>query len=200
LLVGTAAAIGGCRREAPMTTAEDGDGEIPEMVTHNVTMLVSDSGVIRYKAITDLWIRYKPTSGEPYQLFPEGIYLEQLDSLFNPTASIQADTAYNYETTRRWHLINNVHIVNSEEEHFYTNDLHWDMNRHAVYSDSLIRIVRPDATLIGYGFRSDDRFTEYTIMNPAGDFPMQSIARGDSASGLHQAMMDSVADAAHEVH
>jgi LPS export ABC transporter protein LptC len=184
-----------------MTTADDdGEGELPEMVTRGVTMLVSDSGVIRYKATTDLWIRFNPEQGEQYQYFPEGIFLEQMDSLFNPTATIEADTAYNYETTRRWHLINNVHIVNNAEEHFYTNDLHWDMNRHSVYSDSLIRIERPDATLVGYGFRSDDRFTDYTIMNPTGDFPMQSLAKSDSASGLHQAMMDSVADAAHVEH
>jgi LPS export ABC transporter protein LptC len=183
-----------------MTTADDGEGELPEMVTHNVTMLVSDSGVIRYKATTDLWVRYKPVGGEQYQYFPEGIYLEQMDSAFNPVASIEADTAYNYETSRRWHLINNVHIVNNEDEHFYTNDLHWDVNRHRVYSDSLIRIKRPDATLVGYGFRSDDRFTEYTIMNPVGDFPMQNLAKSDSAAGLHQAMMDSVRDASHQEH
>ena len=196
----TAGATYGCRHDAPMTTADDGDGEVPEMVTHNVTMLVSDSGVIRYKATTDLWIRFKPQTGEQYQYFPEGIYLEQMDSLFNPMACIEADTAYNYETTRRWHLINNVHIINNDEEHFYTNDLYWDMNRHTVYSDSLIRIVRPDATLVGYGFRSNDRFTEYTIQSPVGDFPMQNISRSDTAAYIHQAMMDSVADAAHATH
>lgn len=183
-----------------MTTADDEEGELPEMVTYDVTMLVSDSGEIRYRASTDLWMRLRPSVGEPYQYFPEGIFLEQVDSLFNTVASIKADTAYNYETSRRWHLINNVHIVNREEEHFYTNDLHWDMNRHSVYSDSLIRIERPDATLIGYGFRSNDQFTEYTIMSPAGDFPMQSVAKSDTAAYIHQAMMDSVADAAHSTH
>jgi hypothetical protein len=37
-------------------------------------------------------------------------------------------------------------------------------------------------------------------MNPVGDFPMQNLAKSDSAAGLHQAMMDSVRDASHQEH
>jgi LPS export ABC transporter protein LptC len=186
-----------CKHDAPMTIADDGEGEVPEMVTHNVTMLVSDSGVIRYKATTDLWIRYKPTVGEQYQYFPEGIYLEQMDSAFNCVASIQADTAYNYETSKRWRLVGHVHILNNAEEHFYTEELHWDVNRHRVFSDSLIRIERPNATLMGRGFRSDDHFTDYVIMSPVGDFPMQSVEPRDTPNYLLQPMVDSISDVQH---
>lgn len=166
-----------CNREAPITTAEEAQGEVPEMATYNVTMLISDSGVIRYKASTDLWLRYDPDSGEPYQYFPQGIFLEQIDTLFNTIASIQADTAYNFENRQLWHLINNVHIVNQEDEHFYTNDLYWDVRRHKVYSDSFIRIERPNATLTGYGFHSNDQFTEYVIRQTAGNFPIGETGR-----------------------
>lgn len=172
--------IQACRQDAPITTEEEPQGEVPEMATYNVTMLISDSGVIRYKASTDLWLRYNPDSGEAYQYFPQGIFLEQLDTLFNTVASIQADTAYNFENQQVWHLIDHVHIVNQEEEHFYTNDLYWNVRRHTVYSDSFIRIERPNATLTGYGFKSNDKFTEYVIRQTAGDFPIGETARRDT--------------------
>lgn len=174
--------IQACNQDTPITTEEETQGEVPEMATYNVTMLISDSGVIRYKASTDLWLRYNPDSGEQYQYFPQGIYLEQLDTLFNPIASIQADTAYNFENRQVWHLIDHVHIVNKDNEHFYTNDLYWDVRRHKVYSDSFIRIERPNATLTGYGFQSNDQFTEYVIRQTAGDFPIGETARHDMAA------------------
>ncbi len=174
--------IQACKQDAPITTEEETQGEVPEMATYNVTMLISDSGVIRYKASTDLWLRYNPDSGEQYQYFPQGIYLEQLDTLFNPIACIQADTAYNFENQQLWHLIDHVHIVNKDNEHFYTNDLYWDVRRHKVYSDSFIRIERPNATLTGYGFQSNDKFTEYVIRQTAGDFPIGETVKHDMAT------------------
>lgn len=172
--------IHACTHDAPITVEDSAEELPPEMATYDVSMLVSDSGIIRYRVSTDVWLRYHPDSGEEYQYFPEGIFLEQIDSLFQPTASVVADTAYNYETRQLWHLIRNVHIVNQEGEHFYTHDLFYDMRRHKVYSDSFIRIVRPNATLTGYGFTSDDRFTEYVVHQTAGDFPMNAATRRDT--------------------
>lgn len=192
--------IQACNQDAPITTEEETQGEVPEMATYNVTMLISDSGVIRYKASTDLWLRYNPDSGEQYQYFPQGIYLEQLDTLFNPIASIQADTAYNFENRQVWHLIDHVHIVNKDDEHFYTNDLYWDVRRHKVYSDSFIRIERPNATLTGYGFQSNDQFTEYVIRQTAGDFPIGETARHNMATADSLTVPSGQSDSSPEPH
>lgn len=159
--------------ETSEKAAEESLKEIPSMATYDVSMLISDSGVIKYRASADTWLHYGMDKSNEYQYFPQGIFLEQLDSAFNSAASIQADTAYNYETKQLWHLIKNVHIVNAANEHFYTQELFWNVRTHKVYSDSTIRIERPDAILIGVGFESDDRFTNYTIRKPTGIFPLK---------------------------
>lgn len=149
---------------------------VPTMLTYDVSMLVSDSGVIRYRAVTPLWMNIGQKAADKYQYFPDGIHLEQLDSALRPTAFIDADTAYNFEQKQLWRLVRSVVIRNLEDEEFHTEELYWDMRQHKVYSDSFIRIERPDATVIeGYGFTSNDDFSNYEIRTTSGVFPMQSL-------------------------
>lgn len=146
---------------------------LPVMVTHNVSMLISDSGVIRYRAITPTWVRYGDDAPEPYQYFPDGIQFEQIDTLFDATETIWADTAYNWEDKQLWHLINNVRVVSVKGEKFFTNDLYWDMKAHTVYSDSFIHIERAENIIEGYGFTSTDDFSKYEIRKTSGIFPVK---------------------------
>jgi len=142
------------------------------MVTHDVTMLISDSGVIKYRAITPTWYRYGDEAKEPYQYFPDGIRFEQIDTLFDATETILADTAYNWEDKQLWHLINNVRVTSVKGEKFFTNDLYWDMKAHTVYSDSFIHIERAENIIEGYGFTSTDDFAKYEIRQTSGLFPV----------------------------
>lgn len=148
---------------------------IPGMVTHDVSMLVSDSGKIKYHAIAPIWYRYDLDKKNPYQYFPDGLVLNQIDQEKNIVGHIQADTAYNYETKKLWHLIKNVNINNIKGEKFLTNDLYWDLRNKEVYSDSFIHIERNNDVIEGYGFRSNDSFTEYEIRQTTGIFEVKNI-------------------------
>lgn len=150
---------------------------IPGMVTHDVSMLVSDSGKIKYHATAPVWYRYDLDKSNPYQYFPEGIVLNQIDINKNVVGHIQADTAYNYENTDLWHLIKNVRIYSVQGEKFNTNDLFWDARNHQVYSDSFIHIERNFDVLEGYGFTSNDAFTEYEVRQTTGIFEMKEEER-----------------------
>lgn len=163
-----------CSEKSATPTQSTSNGEFPSMATYDVSMLISDSGVIRYRASSKTWLVYDNDKLNKYQHFPNGVLLEQLDSLFNSAASIYADTAWNYETKQLWRLVKNVHIVNAANEHFYTQELFWNVRSGKVYSDSLIRIERPDVILEGIGFESDDRFTNYVIKKPTGTFPLRT--------------------------
>lgn len=170
------AASFGCSSEPKMSTAETDSTEIPNMVTFDVNMLISDSGVIKYKALSPVWYVYENDIKNKYWYFPEGIRLDQIDTTFSTEFSIEADTAYNYETKQLWHLIKNVKVHSTSGEYFETNDLYWDLRKHEVYSDSFIHIERPDAIIEGYGFTSDDAFTKYEIRQTSGIFPFQDNA------------------------
>lgn len=170
-------ALFGCKSSAEESAVAQTDSiELPSMVTRHVDMLISDSGVIRYKAITPVWYVYENNATNKYWYFPEGIHLDEIDSTFTSEFSIEADTAYNYETKQLWHLIKNVRVNSATGEYFETNDLFWDMKRHEVYSDSFIHIERPDAIIEGYGFISNDAFTVYELRRTSGIFPFDDRA------------------------
>lgn len=163
----------GCSNSGHVGPAEAVEGdEIATMITHDVSMLISDSGVIRYRAITPTWVRFGDEAKEPYQYFPDGIEFEQIDTAFDATETIVADTAYNWENKQLWHLIKNVRVTSVKGEKFFTNELYWDMRKHEVYSDSFIHIERMDNIIEGYGFTSTDDFSKYQIKETSGIFPV----------------------------
>ena len=138
---------------------------MPSMNTDSVTTLISDSGITRYKLVADNWQVFDKAA-EPFWYFPEGIYLERFDSLFQVEAKILADSAWNYTEKRLWRLKGNVDIRNMEGEKFLSDELFWDQKEQKVYSDKYIEIKRGDTELKGYGFESNQAMTEYRIFRP----------------------------------
>lgn len=137
----------------------------PSMITDSVTALISDSGITRYKLVADIWAVYDKAE-DPYWYFPEGIYLERFDSLFQVEAKILADTAWNYTDKKLWRLKGNVDIRNMQGEMFLSDELFWDQQKQTVYSDKYIQIKRGATELKGYGFESNQQMTEYRIFRP----------------------------------
>ena len=150
----------------------EGDS-LPTMRSTGVETLVSDSGMIRYKVITEEWLIYSKRN-PPFWAFEKGVYLEKFDSLFHIDASIKADTAYYYETKKLWELRQNVHIRSQKGEKFDTDQLFWDQENKKIYSDKFIRIEGNDRILTGYGFESNQEMTEYRIFNNTGVFAVEN--------------------------
>ena len=134
---------------------------LPTMKTLGVTTLISDSGITRYKIITEEWEIYDKKN-PPYWAFEKGVYLEKFDSLFHIDASIKADTAYYYEKKKLWELRSNVHIRNLQGDKFDTQ--------------------QADKSIINgqYGFKSNQQLTEYEIYNSGGEFIVKDTTPADS--------------------
>ena len=154
---------------------------LPTMKTLGVTTLISDSGITRYKIITEEWEIYDKKN-PPYWAFEKGVYLEKFDSLFHIDASIKADTAYYYEKKKLWELRSNVHIRNLQGDKFDTQLLFWDEAKEQIYSDKPIRIEQADKSIINgqYGFKSNQQLTEYEIYNSGGEFIVKDTPPVDS--------------------
>ena len=138
---------------------------IPSMNTDSVITLISDSGITRYKLEAENWQVFDKAK-EPYWYFPEGIYLERFDSLFQIEAKILADSAWNYTEKQLWRLKGHVDIRNMEGEMFLSDELFWDQKNQKVYSDKYIEIKREETELKGYGFESNQEMTDYRIFRP----------------------------------
>ena len=156
---------------------------LPSMKTLGVTTLISDSGITRYKIITEEWEIYD-NKNPPYWAFEKGVYLEKFDSLFHIDASIKADTAYYYEKKKLWELRSNVHIRSQRGDKFDTDLLFWDEKQERVYSDKFIRIEQEDKIITGYGFESNQQMTEYQIYNNTGIFTVEDTAPADSTKAV----------------
>ena len=143
--------------------------------TTDVSTLISDSGITRYRlnAIEGLVFG---TAKDPYWYFTKCIYVEKFDTLFQSEASIQADTAYNYEKKSLWKLVGNVKIESLEGTRFETSLLYWDQKEEKIYSDKYIRIEEEDKVITGIGFESNQDMSQYKIFDSQGVFPVSESA------------------------
>ncbi|MDO4770615.1 LPS export ABC transporter periplasmic protein LptC [Porphyromonas sp.] len=145
-------------------------------MTRGVETLVSDSGVTKYKLVAELWYTYDQP--EKKWRFPEGIYLEQFDTLFNAQATVKADSAYYYEAKKLWHLMGNVEVMNREGQKFFSNSLFWNQEREEVYSHDSVRIIRSEGQELRgkYGFKSNQDMTSYMIFTSSGHMDVDKDA------------------------
>ncbi len=153
---------------------------VPTMVTIAASQLISDSGITRYRIVTDLWMVFEQAK-EPYWYFPEGIYFEQFTPDFEIEATIEADTAWYYNVKDLWRLKKNVHVENRKGEQFDSEELFWDGKNGKVFSEAYIEIKSGHTELKGYGFESNQTMTDYRIFRPHdGKLPFSEAAPADS--------------------
>ena len=170
------------KQRQPVTDAITNRDSVPVMITRDVSTYISDSGVVRYKIITDEWKVFDRLDPSRWA-FEQGIYLEKFDNKLNIEATIIADTAYYFDKQELWELRGNVHIENEQDEQFDTQLLFWNQKSKKVYSDKYIHIRQQKRIITGIGFTSNQEFTNYTIKQTQGIFPIKEETRiaNDSA-------------------
>ena len=172
-------AVFSCSEEVEHTAPAIHDRDSVSMMTsYGVNTLISDSGVIKYKIVTERWD--VNTVRQPSRwTFICGIFLEQFDEKFNIQAYIQADTAWYYDQLKLWALRGRVRVRNVNGLRFTSEELFWDGIKHEFYSNKFSRVVSPERTLQGTYFRSDERMIKYTVSNSKGSF----VKPDDNAPG-----------------
>lgn len=162
-----------CRREVKLRSDAVVDrAAIPVLEAHEVTTLISDSGITRYRITAPKWKVFD--KAEPaYWEFEDGVYLEKFAEDLSVEASMEADYAHYNEKEQIWRLYGNVHALNLEGEEFDTQELYWNQKSERVYSDSSIMIKRETSIIYGLGFESNQEMSKYTILKPTGVFPIK---------------------------
>ena len=146
--------------------------QMPKLSATEVTTLVSDSGVTRYRVRTKEW-KVFDKADDPYWDFPKGIHFDKFDPNMKVDAEIQSKVATYYTDRKLWDLKDSVHAMNLEGEHFECDQLFWDENAQKVYSKGKIKITQKDKVIYGQGFESNQTFTKYVIKKPEGVFPIE---------------------------
>lgn len=157
---------------APAIHARD---SVAMMTSYGVNTLISDSGVMKYRIVTERW--EVNTNRNPSRwIFCKGILLEQFDEKFHINSYIQCDTAYYFDQQKIWKLYGRVRILTKDGLRFNSEQLTWDQTKHELSSDVYSKLVTPERTLEGMHFWSDERMTRYYVGNTKGSFEKGDVA------------------------
>lgn len=144
---------------------------LPVLKSIGVSTLISDSGIIRYKIISEDWFIYD-RKNPTYWSFEKGLYIEKFDENFHVDAFINCDTAYYFDQLHLWELRGRVLVKNLKGETFKTSLLYWNQDQHRIYSPAYMKIQGIDQELDGYDFTSNEQMTDYRIHSSSGAFPV----------------------------
>ena len=161
------------RKEHIAAAIHDRDS-VAMMISYGVNTLISDSGVIKYRIVTERW-EVNQARNPSRWIFDKGLFLEQFDEKFHVESYIQCDTAYYFDKMKLWELRSRVRILTKSGMRFSSEKLYWDEHRHELYSDVHSHLVTPERELQGSYFRSNEKMTKYYVTNSKGAFEKQAI-------------------------
>ena len=159
-----------CQEQVEHTALAINDRDsVPVMVSWGVNTLISDSGVIKYRIVTERW-EVNQAKRPSRWTFDKGLFLEQFDEKFHVQGYIQCDTAYYYDQQKLWELRSRVRVLTKDGLRFRSEQLFWNEAEHVLYSHVYSKLITPERTLQGSYFRSDERMTKYYVSNSRGSF------------------------------
>ncbi len=135
--------------------------------TSGITTFISDSGITKYKIVTEQWDMYDRAK-VPRWTFEKGFELEEFDRQYKVISTIECDTAYYYTLHRIWELRGNVKVKNTKGNQIYTSQLFWEQDKKKLYSNRPVHIIQPDKIIDGNSFESNQDMTNYVIYKMKG--------------------------------
>lgn len=142
------------------------------MLTRDVNMLVSDSGLTRYRLISPLWVIYDRPDRKQW-VFEEGLTMYSVDSINPGNELVVADTVIFHVSEDMWELIGHVRIHGLKGERLYTPHLYWQRREKRLYSDDTTYFATEGNELRGSHFEAADNLSWYSIYNNAGDLSVK---------------------------
>jgi LPS export ABC transporter protein LptC len=141
------------------------------MKTYNVTTLISDSGITRFRVKTNEWLVFDKKA-KPAWEFPQGLHLEQFDENLEIHSEVDAKKAVYYTNLEEWVLSDSVYAVNMEGEKFETEILYVHQKKDRIFTDKFVKITQKDKIITGIGMESNQRLTKYKVLKPQGIIPL----------------------------
>lgn len=144
------------------------------MTSYGVNTLISDSGVIKYRIVTERWDVNMVRIPSRWT-FEKGVFFEQFDEKFHVQAYIQADTAWYFDQKKLWHLRGRVWIRNINGLIYQSEELFWDGIKHELYSNVYSKVTTPERSMEGSYFLSDEQMRHYIVTNSKGSFEREDM-------------------------
>lgn len=158
----------GCKNNIEMSSIPD-IMDNPSMSATDLDLYQSQYGKQTLRIIAKT-VNIYSFQEEPTTEFPDGIVVEFFDENNNISSYLSANSAVYYETKDRWEAFGDIEAKNVEGTIFNTEYIEWSQETGEIRSDKFIKITDKDGVVYGRGFRSKQDFTDWTVLNPTGDF------------------------------
>jgi len=145
---------------------------LPKLHVTQVTTVISDSGITRYRISAPQWDVYDKAS-QPYWEFPLGVHFERFDENLKVDANIHCKYAKFKEYEQLWELKGNVRMTNIKGELFETEHLFWNQREERIYSDTIVKITQATHIINAIGFESNQQMTKYMFRATKGNFAVE---------------------------
>jgi LPS export ABC transporter protein LptC len=167
--------LAGCGNDLETVNAITHNYSMPVMSAKNIEVVFSDSGRIQAKVYSILLNRY--SSPEPCMEFPRGFKVTIFDTELRTETTIMANYGKRKEFARIMEAKGNVIVRNEvKKQQLNTEQLTWDENRRMIYTAEPVKITTLDKIVFGKGLRSNESFSDYTILHVYG----QMMVKKDS--------------------
>jgi len=172
--------ICGCSGNKPVIQGKVTDrAKTPSLNAFEVTTIISDSGITRYRITTPEWYIFDKAD-RSHWLFPKGLHFDRFNTKYEVDAQIDCKWAIYYDKEKLWTLRDSVRCRNLSGETFSTDLLNWNEITQMIYSDAAITITKKTMIINGIGFESNQMLTKYHINKVTGILPVDSEEETDT--------------------
>lgn len=141
---------------------------MPSLTGKDVTMLYSDSTVLKIKLQTPQMLKYEKDVKEPITIMPKGLFVIFYDEKGKESTTLKADYGVRYELSKRMEVKYNVEVINVNGEKLNTEHLIWDEQKKKITSDAFVKITTAKEIIMGKGLEANQDFTQYEIKEVTG--------------------------------
>ena len=193
----------GCSNDAPpLGNTVVGRDSLPVMVTRGVSKIITDSGIIRYKIITEEWRIFDKTTPPRWE-FPKGLFLERYDNRYKVDLRFAADSAWLYDQNV-WKLRGHVLLDDkTSQSKLRTEELFWNMHTGELWSNVYTFLKEPNQEIEGNWFRAtlqNGHPTKYHIKQSRGFIPMGDMGASTNTSSPQNGTTDADTTASQPQH
>ena len=168
-----------CENDIAVVNSLTVDENTPIESSYDVDMNYTDSGRSVMVMHSPEVNRY-PTEGE-YLEMPKGMNMVFYDTLGKQKSNLKSEYAINYVDKKIMEARKNVVATNAKGDKLYTELLTWDQKKKQIYTNVPVRVIQEGKTLFGDGLVADETFTDYEIINPHGEFDIESEEEAEPA-------------------
>jgi len=145
----------------------------------NITMYYSDSGKIEACLKAPVMKRYEDKDRQGILKLTSGVKVVFYDSLGKEESVLTAKYGERNDKLQRIDVKYDVVVLTSDSTQLYSEHLIWEEKQDRIHSDVFVKIVTPDKIIWGDGFESDERFENYKILRPKGEFQIKDDKKAE---------------------